>query len=215
LAGKRIALLVGPLYEDIEVHYPLLRLQDEGAEVITVGFEETAYRGVFWSAALGGRGRWSVPGIEGRVYVGIHGMPVLAEAIAEEVDPAALDGIFIPGGYAADHLRRSPAIISLCQSVAAKGRPVAAICHGPWVLISAGLLPGRRATSHWVIRPEVEGAGATWVDQACVVDGPVITSRMPGDLGLLCRALTNCILEAEQAEAREPDAAIDGEPDGP
>ena len=199
LAGLRFALLVGPLYEDIEVHYPKLRLEEDGAEVLAVGYGEAAYRGVFWSLALAARGRMAVPGVDAPVYTGVHGMPVVADVMAEDLDAAALDGIVIPGGYAADHLRRSDPVLDLCRAVAARGRPVAAICHGPWVLCSAGLLEGRRATGHWVIRPDVEGAGATWVDEAAVVDGPIVTSRFPHDLGPFCRAIGDVALAARTA----------------
>jgi protease I len=196
LAGRRIALLVGPLYEDIEVHYPKLRLEEEGAEVVVAGYDEAAYRGIFWSLALAARGRMSVPGYEGRVYTGVHGMPVGADTVVEDLDPASFHGVVIPGGYAADHLRRSQPVLDFCRALAGAGRPVAAICHGPWVLCSAALLEGRRATGHFVIRPDVEGAGATWVDEPCVVDGPIITARFPNDLGPFCRAIAKAVVEA-------------------
>ena len=80
--------------------------------------------------------------------------------------------------------------------MAGRGKPVAAICHGPWVLASAGLLAGRHATGHWVIRPDVEGAGATWMDEPCVVDGPIVTARFPDDLGQFCRAIKEAIVQA-------------------
>lgn len=199
LAGARIVLLAAPLYEDIEVHYPKLRLEEEGAEVVVAGFDESAYRGVFWSLALAARGRMAVPGVDAPVYTGVHGMPIAADSMVEEIDPADVDAIVIPGGYAADHLRRSARVLELCRAVADLDRPVAAICHGPWVLCSADLLRDRRATGHWVIRPDVEGAGATWVDEPVVVDGPVVTSRFPNDLGLFCRTIASMVRERRSA----------------
>lgn len=196
LAGAKIVLLAGPFYEDIEVHYPKLRLEEEGAGVLVAGFDESAYRGVFWSLALAARGRMTVPGVEATVYTGVHGMPVAADVMVEELAASDVDAIVIPGGYAADHLRRSSAVLELCRAVAALGRPVAAICHGPWVLCSADLLKGRRATGHWVIRPDVEGAGATWVDEPVVVDGPIVTSRFPHDLGVFCRTVARLLTES-------------------
>jgi protease I len=193
LAGARIVVLAAPLYEDIELHYPKLRLEEEGAEVIVAGYDESAYRGVFWSLALAARGRMTVPGLDARVYTGVHGMPIAADTIVEELDPDSIDAVVIPGGYAADHLRRSQPVLDLCSALVARGAPVAAICHGPWVLCSAGLLRERRATGHWVIRPDVEGAGATWVDEPCVVDGPVVTARFPHDLGPFCRSIVELV----------------------
>ena len=127
LAGARIALLVAPLYEDIEVHYPKLRLEEEGAEIVCVGVDESIYRGNFWSLALGARGRMIVPGFDGRVYTGVHGMPVAADIAAESLETTDFDAVVIPGGYAADHLRRSSAVLELCRQMAAAGAPVAAI----------------------------------------------------------------------------------------
>jgi protease I len=194
LEGVRIALLVAPLYEDIEVHYPKLRLEEEGAEIVCVGVDESIYRDVFWSLALGARGRMTVPGYDGRVYTGVHGMPVGADVVAESVASEDFGAVVIPGGYAADHLRRSDAVLGLCRRVAEAGRPVAAICHGPWVLATAGLVQGRQVTGHWVLRGDLEGAGGLWVDQPCVVDGPIITSRFPNDLGPFCQAITSAIV---------------------
>jgi protease I len=167
--------------------------------VTVAGYDESAYRGIFWSLALAARGRMHVPGVDARVYTGVHGMPIAADTIVEELDADEVDAVVIPGGYAADHLRRSEPVLDLCRAVAASNRPVAAICHGPWVLCSAGLLAGRRATGHWVIRPDVEGAGATWVDEPCVVDGPIVTARFPHDLGPFCRTIA-----AMAAERRRP-----------
>jgi protease I len=189
LAGARIGLFVAPLYEDIEVHYPKLRLEEEGASVVCIGVDESIYRGVFWSLALGARGRMVVPGHEGRVYTGVHGMPIAADLVAEDCADEEFHALVIPGGYAADHLRRSGAVLALCQRAVQSGTPVAAICHGPWVLASAGLVQNRRVTGHWVLRPDLEGAGATWVDSPCVEDGSLITARFPDDLGPFCQAI--------------------------
>ena len=122
LAGARIAVLAAPLYEDIELHYPKLRLEEEGAEVIVAGYDESAYRGVFWSLALAARGRMTVPGLDARVYTGVHGMPIAADTIVEELDADAIDAVVIPGGYAADHLRRSQPVLELCSALAAPWR---------------------------------------------------------------------------------------------
>ena len=199
LSGAKIALLAGPLYEDIEIHYPKIRLEEEGAEVIVTGYDESAYKGIFWSLALASKGRASIPGFNGRVYSGVHGMPIAADTTVEELDADSIDAVIVPGGYAADHLRRSDAVIEFCQAVAKNNRPVAAICHGPWVLATADLLRGRRVTGHFVIRPDVEGAGAIWVDEAGVVDGPIVTSRFPNDLGPFCKTIVSMVAEQRRA----------------
>jgi protease I len=203
LAGARLVVLAAPYYEDIELHYPKIRLEEEGADVTVAGFDEAAYRGVFWSLALASKGRASIPGFEGRVYIGVHGMPIAAETTVENIDADSVDAVVIPGGYAADHLRRSEPVLDLCRAVAERGRPVAAICHGPWVLASAGLLSGRRTTGHFVIRPDVEGAGATWVDEACVIDYPILTARFPDDLGPFCRAIIDAVASARSEISRD------------
>jgi protease I len=193
--GARVVLLAAPYFEDIEVYYPKLRLEEDGASVLVAGFDPVAYRGAFWSFALAASGQAAIPGVDGPVYRGIHGMPIAADVMVEGLNAEDVDAVVIPGGYAADHLRRSEAVLELCKALAERGKPVAAICHGPWVLCSAGLLTGRRATGHWVIRPDIEGAGGTWVDEAAVVDGPIITSRFPNDLGQFCRAISSAIGE--------------------
>jgi protease I len=207
LAGARIALLVGPLYEDIEVHYPKIRLEEDGAEVVVADFDASAYRGAFWSLALAGRGRAAVPGYPGRVYLGIHGMPISADLRIDELDVTSVDAVVIPGGYAADHLRRSEAILEFCQKAATRAKPVAAICHGPWVLCSAGLVRGRNITGHSVIRPDVEGAGGCWVDAPCVEDGPIITSRFPNDLGVFCQTISASVARLKATQTKEPPLA--------
>jgi protease I len=194
VTGPKIGILVGPLYEDIEVHYPLLRLAEEGATVVPIDFDPDAtYKGRFWSLALAAKGRLSVPGETRPVYAGIHGMPVWAEARADTIDPDTLAALVIPGGYVADHLRRSEAVLALVRAMVDLDRTVAAICHGPWVMCSADVLRGREATGHWVVRPDVEGAGASWVDAPVVSDGPIVTSRFPDDLGHFCRAILDRI----------------------
>jgi protease I len=190
LEGKRIVVLAGPLFEDIELWYPKLRLEEEGAEVVVAGLGEVPYRGAFWSLMLAGRGRGSAPGLEGAaIYTGIHGLPVRADVRVEDVDAADVDALVIPGGYAPDHFRRSPAVLELVRELDAHGRPIAAICHAGWVLISAGIASGRRLTGLYAIRDDLVNAGAEYVDEAVVVDRNLITSRFPDDLGPFCRAI--------------------------
>lgn len=154
---RTIAMLVGPDYEDLEVWYPKLRLEAAGFEVPLVGTSAVTYRGK-------------------------HGYPAPVDREVSDVDSATLAGIIAPGGWAPDKLRRDPKVLELVRDVHESGRLVATICHGPWVLISAGIVRGRRMTSTVGIRDDVVNAGAEWLDQPVVVDGHLISSRVPKDL---------------------------------
>ena len=116
----------------------------------------------------------------------------VGEELRHEPRPA-FDGAVIPGGFSPEYLRRDPHLVALVRRLVEAGKPVAAICHGPWLLLTAGVLAGRRVTSFPTLRPEIEYAGATWIDERVVVDGPLITSRtaadLPAFLGALLRAL--------------------------
>lgn len=106
-----------------------------------------------------------------------------ADAALEAVDPDKFDALVIPGGQInPDLLRVNPKAVSMIQAFDKAGKPIAAICHGPWLLVEAGILNGRRATSYKSIRTDVVNAGAEWQDKAVVVDDGIITSRSPGDL---------------------------------
>ena len=165
LTGKRIAILAEDLYQDLELWYPLLRFREEGAEVIVVGSGRT------------------------REYTGKFGYPVVADASVQEVKAAQFDAVVIPGGYAPDHMRRYPAMVSLVREAALAGKVVAAICHGGWMLASAGVLPGKTVTSFFAIKDDLVHAGAKFVDVEVAVDGNLITSRKPEDLPAFCRAI--------------------------
>ncbi|MDP3183513.1 MAG: type 1 glutamine amidotransferase domain-containing protein [Desulfobaccales bacterium] len=165
LTGQRIAILAEDLYQDLELWYPLLRFREEGAEVIVVG---------------SGRAR---------EFTGKFGYPVAVDASAQEVKAAQLDAVIIPGGYAPDHMRRYPAMVSLVREMALAGKVVAAICHGGWMLASAGVLPGKTVTSFFAIKDDLVHAGAKFVDVEVAVDGNLITSRKPEDLPAFCRAI--------------------------
>ncbi len=154
---RTIAILVGPEYEDLEVWYPKLRLEAAGFAAPLVG---TA----------------------GATFKGKHGYPAPVERSIADVRPADLAGVLAPGGWAPDKLRRDPAVLELVRTVHGNGGLVATICHGPWILISAGIVRGRRMTSTVGIRDDVVNAGAEWVDQAVVVDRNLISSRVPKDL---------------------------------
>lgn len=165
LKGKKVAILVDQMYQEMEVWVPLYRLQEEGIDVITVGAEA------------------------GKSYPSKLGYPCVAQKSYDEVSASDFDGIVVPGGFAPDHIRRHPKANKLVADINAQGKLVAAICHGPWVLCSAhGMLKGRKATSFFAIKDDVVNAGAEWSDAAVVVDGNLVTSRKPEDLPAFCVA---------------------------
>lgn len=168
LKGKRIAVLAEDLYEDPELWYPYYRLLEEGATVTLVG-------------------------PEAKTYESKHGYPVRAEVAASQVSARDFDGVVVPGGFAPDRLRRYPAILSLVRGVFEKGGVVAAICHAGWVPISAGILKGKRATCVSAIKDDMINAGATYVDEAVVVDGNLVTSRTPADLPAFLPAIIKAL----------------------
>jgi protease I len=158
LTGKRVAVLVEQKYEELELWYPVYRLREAGCAVTLVGPEA------------------------GQTYPSKLGYPAKADAAADEVSFADFDAVIIPGGFAPDYIRRSEPMVRLVRDAAAARKPVAAICHGPWVLCSAGCLRGKTATCFHSIKDDVVNAGARYVDREVVADGNVITSRKPDDL---------------------------------
>jgi protease I len=165
----KVLLLAADLFEDIELLYPLYRLQEEGIEVILAGVDDSP-----------------VKGKKG------HG-PVAVDTAVDQVAEADFDALVIPGGFAPDKLRRSSTVLDLVREFDAAGKPIAFICHAGWVPISAGILRGRKATSVDAIRDDMVNAGAEWVDEAAVVDGNLISARTPADLGPWMRALLAAI----------------------
>ena len=160
----RILILVGPEYEDLEVWYPKLRLEEAGFETILAGTGEREYRGK-------------------------HGYPCPVDAHVKEVPASSLAGILAPGGWAPDKLRRDADVLARVREVHDAKKMVATICHGPWILISAGILKGRKLTSTVGIRDDVKNAGAEWVDQPAVIDGNIVSARVPKDLPAFAKAM--------------------------
>jgi protease I len=167
--GKKVLLLVEEMYNEFEFWYPYYRLKEAGADVLVVGSGSSM------------------------VYKSKGGVPCTVEANADEVAPAEFDGIIVPGGYAPDHMRRYPAMVSLVKELFAAGKVVAAICHAGWLLASADILKGRTVTSFFAIKDDLIHAGATWVDEEVVMDGKLITSRKPDDLPAFMRAVLSAL----------------------
>ena len=159
-----VLMLVGPEYEDLEVWYPKLRLEEAGYTVKLAGLGDPEYRGK-------------------------HGYPCKVDGTVRDFPAAALAGIIAPGGWAPDKIRRDLEVLQRVREVHAAGKLVGTICHGPWVLISAGIVRGRRLTSTVGIRDDVVNAGAEWVDQPSVIDGNLVSSRVPKDLPAFGAAL--------------------------
>ncbi|MBI2461397.1 MAG: type 1 glutamine amidotransferase [Candidatus Rokubacteria bacterium] len=171
-AGKRVAILAENLYQEMELLVPYYRLREEGAEVRVVG--------------AGGA----------KSYASKHGYPVSVDVQAEQASAVEFDAVIIPGGYAPDIMRRHPAMVKLVREAHQQGKVVAAICHAGWMLASADVLRGKRATGFHSIKDDMVHAGASWVDAEVVVDGTLITSRKPDDLPAFCREIVQALSKA-------------------
>jgi protease I len=164
LTNKTILFFAAPWYEDLELWYPKIRLEEEGASTVVAGLGEATYQGK-------------------------RGYPVTVDTSVDEIEAAQFDGLVIPGGYAPDILRRSAKVLSLTKQIFDAGKPVAFICHAGWVPISAGIVRGKRGTSVGAIRDDLVNAGMRWEDSPVVVDGNLISSRTPKDLPQFCKAI--------------------------
>ncbi len=122
-------------------------------------------------------------------HKGKFGIPVVVDKFAREVKAGDFDAVVIPGGYAPDHMRRSPEMVSLVKEMARQGKIVASICHGGWMLASAEVIQGKTLTAFFAIKDDLVHAGANFVDVEVAVDGNIITSRKPEDLPAFCRAI--------------------------
>jgi protease I len=174
LDGKRVAVLVEDDYNLDEFIYPYHRFKEAGAEVTVIGSSRTD---TFTS----------------------HGRAVTADLAAAAADVADFDAVIIPGGYSPDKMRRDKAMVGFVRGMDEAGKPVAAICHAGWMLVSAKIVKGRRATCFYSVRDDLEAAGALWSDEAVVVDGNLVTSRTPSDLPVFCAAVLDLMERAPAA----------------
>jgi protease I len=168
LKGKKLAVYAGPNYEDLELHYPLLRLIEEGAEV-------------------------KVLGISKEIVKGKHGLSILPDLTFKEAKPEDFDGIVVPGGWAPDKLRGYREVLDFTRKIHEQNKVIAAICHGPQILISAGVLKGKKVTCVAAIKDDVINAGAKYSDVPVVRDNNLITSRFPADLPHFCREIIKAL----------------------
>jgi protease I len=173
LQGKHVLFFAGPLYEDLELWYPKIRLEEEGVKTVVAGIGEKTYQGK-------------------------RGYPVTVDTQVDQIDPIKFDGLVIPGGFAPDQLRRFEKVLQITRDIYQAGKPVAFICHAGWVPISAKILRGKKATSVRAIKDDMENAGVIWEDSPVVVDGNLISSRTPADLPQFCRALIRALERGPQ-----------------
>ena len=170
MASKGLAIVLAEnIYENLELHYPRLRLEEAGFDVQVVGPKK------------------------GAVYTSKEGYPAPADAAFADIDPVRVKVLVIPGGYAPDRLRRYPECLKLVAEANAAGAVVAFICHAGWVPVSAKIVQGRRLTSLPAIKDDMINAGAEWVDQPCVVDGNMVTAQVPKDLPAMMQAVLELV----------------------
>lgn len=170
LDGKRIAILAEEDFEDSELIEPLRAMKNAGAKVLIVGSgSHESYNGKRGSAV------------------------VRVDATADNVRAEDFDAVIVPGGYAPDKMRLHQSMVELVRRAYDLGKVVAAICHGPQLLISAGIVKGRRVTSWPSVAVDLRNAGAEWVDESVVQDGNLITSRKPADLPRFNKAIIEAL----------------------
>lgn len=165
LSTKRILMVVDDVYEDLELWYPKLRLLEAGVHVTVAGPEAE------------------------KTYKGKHGYPCRSDAALADMEASDFHGMVLPGGFMPDKLRRDPQVLKLVRETAAAGKLVAAICHGGWIAISAGVYRGVRVTGSPGIKDDLVNAGAHWHDAPVVVDRHFISSRKPDDLPEFMKAI--------------------------
>ena len=171
MKNKTVLAFLDDVYEDLELWYPKLRLEEAGYCV-----------------------KCAAPEI--RTYAGKHGYPAASDLLLKDARSEDFGGLLVPGGFMPDKLRRDPKVLSLTRDFFERGQLVAFICHGGWIPISAKILGGRRVTGLRGIKDDLENAGGVWVDAPVVVDGNLISSRTPRDLAPFAAAMVK-FLEAE------------------
>lgn len=179
LEGKRVGIFIENRYQEFEFWYPYFRMKEAGAKVTIIGTGAKEY-----TSLLG------VPAPGGLVFKSVQEL-----ASADLVTSADFDAVIVPGGFCPDYLRRSAAVLKLVRDCFNDGKIVAAICHAGWVLSSAGILKGKKVTCLFSIKDDVINAGANYVDQEVVIDGNLITSRLPDDLPAFLREIVSALKE--------------------
>jgi protease I len=171
LKGYKVLAFVEEDFEDLEMWYPVLRLQEAGTEVHLAGPKANT------------------------VYLGKYGVPLTTEYAISDVQSSEYLGLYVPGGWAPDKLRRYEDVLRLTKEFHAAAKPIAHICHAGWVLASAKICAGYTMTSTPGIRDDLENAGAIWVDKEVVVDRNIISGRRPPDLPAFMREFIRVLAE--------------------
>ncbi len=165
----KVAEFTEDMYEDIEFWYPFYRLKEAGHQVIVIGSGSKSS------------------------YTGEHGCVNKVDVSIQEANPDDFDAVVVPGGYAPDRMRLHPEFAEFVRRMYGSGKLVASLCHGPWVLASAGIVRGKKIASWPSLRDDMINAGARWIDQDVVIDGNIITSRSPDDLPAFMREVTQAL----------------------
>jgi protease I len=184
LDGKRIAFLATDGVEQVELTQPMKAVKDAGAEVDLISLEKGDFQGFNHLD---------------------HGDTFTADKAVADADPADYDGLVQPGGVAnPDFLRADSDAVAFFRAFFEAKKPVGVICHGPWMLVEAGVAEGRKVTSWPSVRTDLRNAGADWVDEEVVVDEGLVTSRKPDDLPAFCAKIVEEFAEGRHEDAPQP-----------
>ena len=190
LQGKKVAILVDDGFEQVELLEPRKALDEAGAKTLVVSPKKDRVKG--WNHT-----EW--------------GQEVKVDQPLDQARPEDFDALLLPGGVMnPDHLRMNPKAVEFTKAFFAAGKPVAAICHGPWTLVEADVVRGRTVTSYPSIKTDLRNAGARWVDQEVVVDNGLVTSRNPQDIPAFNRKMIEEFREGVHRKQEQPEAALAG-----
>jgi len=174
LQGKKIATLVAEGVEDLEYYVPMMRLQEEGADVLTAALDLKTIHGK-------------------------NGLEITPDTKIETLNADELFALVVPGGWAPDKLRRHSAVKDLVREMDSKGKPIGIICHGGLIAISAGIMKGRRATGSLGIKDDILNAGGSWVDEPAFREGNLVWGRVVADIPDFCREFVQALTESVES----------------
>lgn len=165
---KKVIVLIENMFDDQELVYPYHRLRED-FEVVLVGSKKD------------------------EIYESKSGLKLKSDMATDAINADEFDGLFIPGGFSPDYMRRTKATVELVKAFVESNKPVAAICHGPWMLVSANAIKGKDVTSFYSIKDDLINAGGNWIDEEVVVSENILTSRNPKDLPALVKKFVTMI----------------------